>query len=212
MTWRRWLAIVLVLACFAAPAMGQQRGTTYTPPVTQSKFELSGLYGYQWGGTVRGYDGDYVIASSGAWGIVADITIRPGAQIELSYSRQDADLMWKSKGIEEKLFDVGVEYWQIGGLAEFKRQGNVRFFGLMTLGATHFDPKGSQYADDWRFSTVFGVGAKVFFSEKVGLRLQATMPVTWLWSTGYCDWFYGCGVTGQGVVQGNLSAGLTFAF
>jgi hypothetical protein len=161
---------------------------------------------------VRAYDGDHVLRSSGAWGIVADITIRPGAQLELSYSRQDTDLMFKRGGIEEYLFDVGVEYWQGGGLYEFKQQGNVRFYGLFTLGATHFDPKGSQYADDWRFSTVFGVGAKVFFSERVGLRPQAAMPLTWLWSTAYCDWFYGCGVGGQGIIQGNLSAGLTFAF
>ena len=211
MTWKRWLAVVLVLACFAAPAMAQQGGTTYAPPTAQSKFELSGIYGYQWGGTVRSYEGDYVLSDSGAWGIIANITVGPGSQLEFSYNRQDTQLMWKQGGIEHQLFDVAVEYWQGGGLYEFKRAGNVRFFGSFTLGATHLAPKESVYADDWRFSTVFGIGAKVFVSEKVGLRLQASLPLTWLWSGAYCGW-YGCTYGGQGVVQGNLSAGLTFAF
>lgn len=95
------------------------------------------------------------------------------------------------------------------------RYCNVHLFGSMSLGATHMDPKTRNLDDDWRFSSVVGVGAKVFVSDNVSLRLQASMPITFIYTSGGM-W---CGpggrytsIGGEGSVQGNLLAGLTFAF
>ena len=220
MNCRRWLAVAVILTLCASPALAQ-RNAYRRPPTpssggASSRFEITPVYGLQWGGTIRTYEGDFVFEDSGMWGIIVDATVASGSQVELLYWRQDTDVILdEGFAADAQLFDAAVEYWQIGGLREFRRSGNVRFFGSMSLGATHVDPKPAVLDDDWKFSTIFGVGAKVFVSDRVAIRLQASMPLTLIYTSGgmFCGGG-GCYSTigGEGVVQGNLLAGLTFAF
>jgi hypothetical protein len=220
MNLRRWLAVAVILTLFASPALGQRAGYRRPPrPAgggSSTRLEITPLYGLQWGGTIRTYEGDFVFQDSGMWGVIVDVTVRSGAQVELLYWRQDTDVVLDEGFVSStQLFDAAVEYWQIGGLYEFRRAGNVRIFGSMSLGATHIDPEPAILDDDWKFSTIFGLGAKVFVSDRIALRLQASMPVTYIYTSGglFCGGG-GCYTTlgGEGVVQGNLLAGLTFAF
>jgi hypothetical protein len=192
MNLRRWLAVAVVLVLFASPALAQRGGygRPPTPPRPSTggpttRFEITPLIGLQWGGTIRTYEGDVVFEDSGMWGVIVP------------------------------LFDAIVEYWQIGGLREIRRSGNVHVFGSLSLGATHIDPKTRDLSDEWKFSTIFGIGTKVFVSERVALRLQASMPLTFIYTSGGM-WCGGGGcytsIGGEGSVQGNLLAGLTFAF
>ena len=211
------IMVALVLVACASPAAAQRRGGSRSFATASTRFEITPIYGYQWGGTIRTYEGDVVFEGSDSWGVIADVTVRSGAQLELLYWRQDTELVLKGGGlgVPTQLFDATVEYWHGGGLVEYRRQGNVRLFGTMTIGATHVDPKPSVLSDDWRFSAIFGVGAKVLFSERVGIRLQASMPLTFIASSGAV--FCGGGacyttIGGEGLPQGNLSAGLIVAF
>jgi len=210
MKWRVWLAVALVVLCCATPALAQRRGGgSGTVSANETKFEITPLYGWMWGGTIRTYEGDFVLDASGGWGVLVDITVRPGAQLELKYIRQDTDLYVKSGFERETLTEVGVNYYQIGGLYEFQHKGNTDFFGTVTLGATQFSPKTA--SDEWLFSSTMGVGAKVFMSERIGLRLQADWLLSFVTSSMWCGW-YGCSLSGQAISQGMLSAGLIFAF
>jgi hypothetical protein len=98
----------------------------------------------------------------------------------------------------------------------------VEPFALFTLGATRFAFKGNSqeypetagYGDIWKFSITFGLGAKVWISDVVGLRFQGRvlMPMTWggggFWcGTGGC----GVGLGGTSVMpQFDLGVGLAF--
>ncbi|MEE8572355.1 MAG: hypothetical protein V3T20_03760 [Gemmatimonadota bacterium] len=220
MNWRRWLAVAVILMLCASPAFGQ-RGSYRRPPRpatggATTRFEITPVYGLQWGGTISTYEGDLVLEDSGMWGVIVDATVRSGAQVELLYWRQDTDVVLDDGfAVDAPLFEAAVEYWQIGGLYEFRQTGNLRMFGTLSMGATHVDPKPSALDDDWRFSTIFGIGTKVFVSDRIALRLQASMPVTFIQTSGgmFCG-PGGCYTTlgGMGIAQGNLLAGLTFAF
>jgi hypothetical protein len=213
MKWRVCLAVALVFLCCSTPALAQRRmsGGSGTVSANETKFEITPLYGWIWGGTIRTYEGDFILDASGGWGVLVDITLRPGAQLELKYIRQDTDLYLKSGVERETLADIAVNYYQVGGLYEFQHKGNADFFGTVTLGATQLSPKNVAAGDEWLFSSTLGVGTKVFLSERIGLRLQADWMLNFVTSSMWCGW-YGCSLGGQAISQGMLSAGLIFAF
>ncbi len=81
-----------------------------------------------------------------------------------------------------------------------------------TLGAAHLNP-GGDFESRWRFSGGLAVGAKVFFSERIGIRLQSRLMGTLIDNVDiFCDEF-GC-FAGGGVymVQIDFSGGLIIAF
>jgi len=176
--------------------------------------ELAGLYGYQFGGSLYTSDGDVNIIDTGAWGVELDVPVPKGIQAVLLYQRQDTQLERKNKitGNKSTLFDMSVNYFQIGAIKGIKR-GNVMPFGMFTLGATLFEPVGSRYDSAWLFSVNLGLGVKVYASERVGLRLQFNLLMPIQWAGGAIFWSPGSGSSvgitgGTAVVQGFAGGGL----
>jgi len=181
--------------------------------------EISPYGGYLWGGSADVRFGDELgtldVTSSPMWGIEVDINVSPGGQVVLLYQRQDTELTYKPNfGVKQTVGDVAIEYWQIGALGGVQN-GNIVAFGLMTLGATRIIPKFVGASDVWKFSMIFGVGAKIYLGERFGLRVQARMP--WIITSGGAA--ISCGgngcytaFAGSGIVQADVSAGLIFMF
>ncbi len=118
------------------------------------------------------------------------------------------------------IYDVSVNYWQIGGLYRFNPTATVRPFFTGTLGFTYFgvgdqlDDDAPRITSDTFFSMVFGGGVKIFASERIALRLAGHLYSTIISSgSGFWCGTGGCGVglSGWGVWQGDVSAGLTIA-
>jgi opacity protein-like surface antigen len=201
------LAFALAVVLSASPAWAQTRA------------EITPFIGYQFGGKVELFNGDLKIGSDINYGAILDITVRPGGQVELSYTRQDTELRWRPFVGEPETIPMNIDYWQIGGLGYIDR-GPARPFFSATLGVTHFMPDGSTIGgrnidDEWRFSFILGGGVKYFPSERVGLRLGAHLYSTLLdSSSGLWCGAGGCslGLFGYGIFQGDVQAGLTVAF
>ena len=204
------LSAVLALLIVAGPAWAQHRA------------EITPFVGYVFGSSVSTRNGKVGIAGDMNYGVLLDVNVRPGGQIELSYARQDTKFTYEQfGGIKRDLTDVAVNYFQIGGLG-YMAQGQAQPFMSFTLGATWYDPKQNtiddgegntiRIDDDWRFSMQLALGAKYFASERVGLRVQGRLYATFLDSGGgvFCG-FGGCslGLFGTGVVQGDFSGGVT---
>jgi hypothetical protein len=195
------------------------------PLSAQHKAEITPFVGYMFGtskiSTVRG---DLSTKGNVNYGAYLNVNIRPGGQLELVYSRQETELQLKGVGgVNQKLTDMSIEYFHIGGLG-FVERGPAQPFGSFTLGATRYNPKQSTIEvgetpiavkDEWRFSVILGAGVKYFASERIGLRLQGHLAGTFL-DTGSGLWcgFGGCslGLFGSGVLQGDLSGGVVVAF
>jgi len=207
------LAALLLLN--ADPASAQYGGGGAAAP---HKAELGFNGGYVWTWARQVYyttGGELDIKDTGYWGVTLDMNVQEGKQLELLYRRQDSQLTFKAPlSPTTDLADVAIEYWQIGGLGGVPR-GDVMPYGLFTVGATHFIPKNSSFGDEWRFSMIFGLGAKKYIGEKLGIRAQAQLPFTWLDGGGSVA----CGplgcittVGGTGVGQIDVGGGVFLKF
>ncbi len=197
----------------------------YTPNVSAQKFEITPFYGYQFNGKVIGYSGDLNIRDASSYGLMLDVSVQKGMQVELFYSRSDtrADFV-EYRGPTYKLTDVSVNYFQLGFLRAVKKIDKITMYGIGSLGATLFSPSGNRYEgspkdlyfeDWWLFSVTVGGGAKIMFSERIGLRFEGRlmMPITWagggfMVGTGGSGFYLG---GGSAILQASLSAGLIVA-
>ncbi len=169
-------ALILVLLSSMAWAQGMRKMEPGTK--TTRGIELAGFYGWQFGGDFTAYQGEVEIKDAENFGGMIDIPIpsKPGAKFEFYYSRQNTTVTLKEypSGAKTELFDLALEYYQVGGVYE-RKVNNMAPFGSFTLGAVRFAPKQDSYKgvglnDEWRFAFTLGLGLKSYFSERVGLR------------------------------------------
>lgn len=177
-------------------------------------FDVTPFMGYQFGGKFTSYRGDLNVVDNQNYGIFVDIPVNPrGMKAEILYSRRDTVFELRTSPpnrVTRHLFDIAVEYYNVGALFE-KPRGKVRPYGAVTLGGSRFAPKAADYSDEWFFNITFGGGAKAYLSKHVGLRadLRVLAPMnfagTGLWvGTGGVD--FGT-AAGSVITQGNVSLG-----
>ena len=209
MSLRLIVALVAVSALNAAATEAQRRPSSSGAPM---QAELSGGYGYQFGGGARVPDGDVNIPSTDSYGFTLDVTVRSQQRIELLWWRQDTRAVLDpfGGGMDEVL-DMAVEYWQVGGMTQFP-QGNLIPFGVLTLGTTRLVAKGDALGgDEFRFSGTLGGGVKIAGQGRFGVRLEGRLLLTarntdsvFFCGTGGCA----VGVAGEAIAQGALSVNL----
>jgi opacity protein-like surface antigen len=181
------------------------------------RFEISPFVGYQFGGKLGVQAGTLSIKDAMNYGVALDFYIRPGMQVELAYIRQDTELRFRDilTGRTAPMFDMAVEYYQIGTLYEV-RPGRVRPYALVTVGLTHFNPKPKDRSSEWRFSFGIGGGVKAFVSERFGFRFQGRLLFPYFGAGGglWCSAPGGCFVAlnGRLIVQADFTGGIFLAF
>jgi hypothetical protein len=100
------------------------------------------------------------------------------------------------------------------GIQEEKGDERLRFFGVFLAGLTRFAPGLDGYDSDVGFTLGLSLGLKRALSERVGLRAEArgffvnVNSSGGLFCSGSCLFVFHA----SGLWQGDLAAGLTFAF
>lgn len=184
----------------------------------QGKIEISPTGGYMFGGKMRFYEGELKIQNAATYGVAGDFELAPDTKIEIAWNQMNSSAEFNPYyGYEElrvEPFDATVGYIHIGGMQEMDMD-NIVPFGLFTLGATYFTPKNTTYTQSWKFSVALGGGAKIWFSDRVGIRLQGRLLLPMFWGgAGFTVGTGGAGMTvgaGTTMVQGDLTAGLVIA-
>jgi hypothetical protein len=220
------VALLLVVGVTSADAQsrGGSAGTIAYTDIPVHKIEINAFYGYMWtwsrSVSYNLNSSSVDLKSTGYYGGSLDIVLRPDTQLTLMFSTQPTDLQIKGGtfGNTTTVGKMDVQYYQIGGLYGVPR-GKVFPFTMFTLGATRYHLKdvnvsefpGLVGGDEWKFSMQFGLGAKFYASERLGLRIQGTLPLTFF-SSGFG---FGCGgggcggtVGGTGLAQTGVSGGL----
>jgi hypothetical protein len=177
---RKAILAASVLVVFAGSAWAQR-------PAIELNFYADYLWTSRVSATVPDQNGNYVngdfdIKNNPAYGIALDVEVRPGTQVELFYERQESEMEFIPVTFgspTQTLGDITTSYYHIGAIQGFKR-GKVMPFTGGTLGATSLDPSQANVATKWVFSFAFHAGAKIYLSERIGLRLNGRLFASFL--------------------------------
>jgi hypothetical protein len=195
--------LILSAIIFVIPSQSQ----------AQLSAELTPYYGYLLSTNVRISEGDLVVKDSPLWGVTLDLGHKgiPGAKLQLMYNRQSTKMELKEYPSKQRkyLFDVDVDYWQLGIVREVPL-GSKKIvpYGVVGLGAANFTPDNPAYGNEWFFAGHFGGGIKAFFSDNIGLRLQARALLPFSFASGGL-W---CGTGGCNIGMGSYSSIIQFDF
>lgn len=151
-------------------------GVLFTSSLAQD-IELTGFFGYMINTDLKTYYGTYQLDNNPNYGGIFSVEMAPDMFAEFLYNRTDTEVRYIYNNETEPL-DMSTEYFQVGGLRSIG-EGRLKAFGVASLGAARFHLKES-YGDinsnsAWSFAGTLGLGAKVFLSNKLGVRLQARM-------------------------------------
>jgi len=183
-------------------------------PVGAEGVEIGPFAGFQFGGHFSSSLSGRVesLSASLDYGVTGDFPMVGDWHIQALYSRQSSHLVEESLGGAS--FDVVVERY-MAGVSQQTGDGPTRFFGVALLGATRIAPGLDGYDAGTRFTMGLGLGLKHFVSKRVGIRAEARgfFTVTesgggTLCRNGGCLFVF----QGSGFVQGDLTAGVVFAF
>lgn len=172
---------------------------SFSQSETHAQAELFGFGGWMVSSNVPVREGDLVIDNDASFGLGLDYSIQKEMAIELIWiGNQTSASIRRFKGGTDHLFDVGIHYFQVGAVYDFRQRKNQKAypFTSVTMGATLFDAKSATVNDEWRFSVTLGVGGKFLLTKNIGLRLQARllMPLNFSGAGFWCG-TGGCGVS-----------------
>jgi len=191
----------------------------------ESKFELAPVVGYQFGGHVNFYEGEFRIQDGMNYGLYANVLVRQNHRIEFGYSMMSTKASFRPYGTFLGDYnswdgDVNVNYFLIGSHSEMPVSEKVILFGGASLGATYMSVNTPGMDDVWRFAVGIGAGMKVMFTDRVGIRLQGRLLMP-MYFAGV-GFYAGIGTggassglslnTGSVIFQGDFQGGLVFGF
>lgn len=156
--------------------------------------------------TAYSYNGYRLRIDGGAnFGVALSKVLPSGIAVELGYSHFQS-ILKQDGGIIDVVNpqDITVEYYQLGALKPLMEGDTFIPYGLFSLGASRFAPK-EALQDYWRFAINVGLGMKYFFTDKVGIRLQARvlMPLYFQGAGFGCSIGTGGSGCGTGIGMGS---------
>jgi opacity protein-like surface antigen len=187
-----------------------------------ANIEITPTIGYRWGGTVDAWatdmnSSDAELDDGSAYGLVVDIPITRGLQLELMADRQSTGLIQNRSYLWVPLVidvNLDVTYYHVGLLWQWQaRKLNPYIVGSIGVADLDLDVPGAN--DETRFSTSFGGGLKLWLSDHVGFRVEGRGYWTdtgnddcWGGGDEWCDWDW----YGDDLVQGEVKVGVIFTF
>ena len=215
---KRILLMCAVLSAVAGNAFAQYTGSSSYGSDREHKADIVVLGGYAFTmaqDVVLNYTnaGELDVDDAPFFGVALDFNLvrQTGkeGQLRLLWRREDSDVSFRSftPGNPSVTRECAVEYYQIGGVGGV-RKGNVLPFASVTLGATRLAVEST---DEWKFSMIFGLGAKIYSSGKLGFMIQGNWALTFTdaWGgvtvgTGGA----GVGISGTGISQLDIGGGV----
>lgn len=186
--------------------------------------EITPVTGFTFTGEADNGYGVYDINNSLLYGARLDVQILDLSYVELSVRRNDPGVSYTPATVNTTTeFNSGTAHYMVGYLREFPA-GKITPYGVISAGTSRYWIKEREGVDEnyreWFFSTEFGLGAKMFFSDNIGLRLQASVTTPWDFAGGGMYWGVGTGGAGGSasmtfgipVAHWDLSAGLIIRF
>ena len=204
---RLTLSAILCVLTSVAWAQGPER---------EIRGEITPFAGYRIGGEFEDTDtGEALdLDEAASYGLLFDWNLDSRRQIEVLYSHQETELDLEGSVAGVERFDVDVDYLQIGGVYIIDDSTRVQPYVAATVGITHLDPQDSGLDSETKFSGSIGVGGKIQFSERIGLRFEGRGYMTLFDSSGEVFCSGGCQikVESSAFTQLEFFTGITISF
>jgi hypothetical protein len=154
------------------------------------------------------------VADASSYGVMLDFDLDKDRQVEVYLSHQDTYLTSSGLFTGDPLFDLAIDYIQVGGLYMFTEGEQVRPFVAGGLGLTRMDPKRSDLVTEYRFSAGLGGGAKILLTKRLGLRFDVRGIYTALNGDASIFCSGGCAISirSNGFWQAEVGAALVLRF
>jgi Outer membrane protein beta-barrel domain len=178
--------------------------------------EIAPFAGQGYGGGFKDANAasSFKIADASVSGLVIDFDLETDKQIEAFISRQNTQVVTAGTFTGNALFDLTVDYYHIGGLYVLPEGDRVRPFLSGTFGLTRMAPKRADLLTENHLSLSLGAGAKIFFTQSVGLRFDVRGIYTMLNSDTAVFCSGGCivRINSSGFLQTAVGAALLMRF
>lgn len=117
-----------------------------------------------------------------AFGVSVDVPLSEGMQFEAAFSHQKVHFPVPGQPLPAAAqARIDVDHWQAGGLQEFGAWTRARPFLTGFFGLTRY---GTGAENAFRFTTGAGGGTKLYFTDRVGVRLEGKVFATFLDANG----------------------------
>ncbi|WP_340112137.1 hypothetical protein [Maribellus mangrovi] len=176
----------------------------FTNLAVAQRVEVTPTFGYTFSGTVEGYYSNYDLQNDLLYGLKLDVEFIDLTYFELSYRRNDPTLEYWSSSMDHAETNTGTAHYMAGVLRELNAN-KISPYGLINLGLSRYWDKGDSDFRKWFFSTEFALGTKIFLTDNIGLRFQASVTTPWDFNGGGIYW----GIGGGG--SANLTFGVPIA-
>jgi hypothetical protein len=175
-------------------------------------YEVTPLAGYTFSGEADNGYGTYDLHNAFLYGARLDVQVTDLSYVELSFRRNDTGITYTPASVNTTSeFNTGTAHYMVGFLHEFGNK-KIKPFGLISAGTSRYWIKEESSVDEnyrqWFFSTEFGLGAKIFINENLGLRLQGAVTTPWDFAGGGMYWGVGGGGASAG---GSMTFGIPIA-
>jgi hypothetical protein len=155
------------------------------------------------------------------WGLGIEYILASENGIGISYYRQDTEApitYYANGGLNSKDFDLGAS-WLMASFNRYLRRNNFEPYLGFEVGAVFSNlenPASGTDGSSTKFAWGLNLGSNIYFSEKIGLKVQANLHSATQAAGG--GFYFGTGGVGTGVssystiYQFGLGAGLVYRF
>ena len=201
--------LAIICICPGATAQSHRPAIEVTPYIA-----------YRTGGQFDGQQnsGELEIGDSSAFGIIVNGYVQYNTQWEFFFAKQGADLDTQGLFADNPVFDIDVEYYQLGGTYQFESDYFRPFFAL-TLGMSRFKPDAEGFGSENFFSASAGLGLQLNATKNIGVRLEGRVYTSFIESDSdiFCRSAVGQGsclilLEGTTLTQWEARAGVVFRF
>jgi hypothetical protein len=175
----------------------------------QPAITLEGFGGWLWTGKA-GYNGTIKVDDRGNYGVRAGIAPKDNMVVEFEWNHTETALYWYDYVAQENFSeDVVMNYYLLGFNQEVS-DGPAVPFGVFNLGVLNVKGE-SNWSENW-FTVGLGGGLKYYFSDRIGIRLQARLFLP----MQFAGIGFGCGTGGcssgasgyTSTIQGDFTGGV----
>ena len=178
--------------------------------IAQPAITLEAFGGWLWTGSA-GYNGSIKVGDEGNYGVRGGVSPRSQMVVEFEWNHTETNLQWYDFVTQENYReDVIMNYYMLGFNQELT-EGPAIPFGIFNIGIMNMKGQKINFSENW-FTIGLGGGLKYYFSDRIGIRLQARLffPMQFA-GIGIGCGSGGCGTAATGYVtaiQGDFTGGV----